>query len=403
MSENEIDVKIALSKRLSEAKAKLLVDQPYFGTLASRLEVIPNDNIEAFLSDGVRLEYNDDYLAGLQASELQFVLSNGAMHAALAHENRQNRRMSWLWQLATDYAINGMLVENGLEMPYGANYRQRFDGMYAEEIYAELKHDIKNEAFDDNEENETGYNENNQQHQEQMKNAQDNHGSDKQRTQMEVENVEQKVQREVEEELFEQFANEALEKIDTQGDLPLEIERFFTRMDRGKIDWRSELYNAIDRHYKTDYKMMPPSKKLLYMGTYLPGLHSDTLRLSIAIDTSGSVNQELLQVFMDEIESLTMSFSNFVIDVMVCDATLQFHKEFVSGEHLEFEIKGGGGTDFRPVFSKIESDLPQTQLLLYFTDLQGTFPENSPDYEVIWVCDSSNITPPFGTFLEITD
>ena len=145
-----------LKQKVSEAKAKLLVDYPYFGTLASRLELTQNDNIQAYLSDGVRFEYNDDYLLDLSQDELSFALSNGAMHAALAYENRQNGRMSWLWQLATDHAINTMLVANGLEAPMEVLVESRFDGMYAEEIYAILKDEIQNEEFDDNEENETG-------------------------------------------------------------------------------------------------------------------------------------------------------------------------------------------------------------------------------------------------------
>jgi predicted metal-dependent peptidase len=128
-----------LKQKVSEAKAKLLVDYPYFGTLASKLELLSNDNIQAYLSDGVRFEYNDEYLLGLSQDELSFALSNGAMHAALAYENRQKGRMSWLWQLATDHAINTILVANGLDDPMKIVLDPRFEGMYAEEIYAILK------------------------------------------------------------------------------------------------------------------------------------------------------------------------------------------------------------------------------------------------------------------------
>jgi len=136
------------NNKISQAKAKLLVDYPYFGTLASKLELVLNDNIESFKSDGKKLEYNSDFLERSELSEIEFVLANGAMHSVLAHESRKNNRSGWMWQMATDFAINDMLVENGLDMPYGAQYRVRFQGMYAEEIYAELKDDILRE--DDN-------------------------------------------------------------------------------------------------------------------------------------------------------------------------------------------------------------------------------------------------------------
>jgi predicted metal-dependent peptidase len=392
-------MKPLLKKKISEAKGKLLVDYPYFGTLAARLELHQNDNIQAYLSDGIRFEYNDDYLLGLSQAELGFALSNGAMHAALAYENRQKGRMSWLWQLATDHAINAMLAANGLEPPMAIDLDPRFAGMYAEEIYAVLKDEIRNEEFDDDESNETGFNEENKRKQEQMKNAEGDHDPDKKREKMEVENVEQRV---AEEEMFEQFANEALEKIAAQGDLPLDIERFFTVTDTNRVDWRRELYHAIDRHYRDNYRMMPPSKKLLYRGIYLPSLYSDTLRLTIAVDSSGSVDESLLSLFISEVESILIHFPNYVIDMIVCDAKIQGYRQFLSGEALEIEIKGGGGTDFRPVFSFIDEKLEIPSLLLYFSDTKGTFPEIEPMHETIWI--SSEICDvPFGRVLVIEE
>jgi Predicted metallopeptidase (DUF2201). len=131
-----------VEQKISQAKAKLLLDYPYFGTLASRLEIVINDDIEAFKSEGKTVNVSSDFLAHATSEDLTFVFANGAMHAALAHEMRQNRRSGWLWQMATDFAINDMLVQNGLPLPEGAQYRKRFHGMYAEEIYAELKSDM---------------------------------------------------------------------------------------------------------------------------------------------------------------------------------------------------------------------------------------------------------------------
>jgi len=393
-------MKPQLKQKVSEAKAKLLVDYPYFGTLASRLELKPNDNIQAYLSDGVRFEYNDDYLLELSHEELSFALANGAMHAALAYENRQNGRMSWLWQLATDHAINTMLVANGLEAPMEVIVESRFEGMYAEEIYAILKDEIQNEEFDDNEANETGFNEENKKKQEQLKNAEGDHDPDKKREQMQVENEYQKQEIIAQEEMFEQFANDALEKMNEQGNLPLDIDRFFTVEESAKVDWRQELYQAIDRHYYDNYRMMPPSKKLLYSGIYLPSLYSDTLRLSIAIDSSGSVDEALLSTFMSEVEAILIHFPSYIIDLIVCDAKIQNYRQIVSGEALDIEIKGGGGTDFRPVFELIERELTPPVLLLYFSDTQGTFPENEPHYEVLWISEKQNNVA-FGEVLMI--
>ena len=182
MADRKEDVQISvhsLQNKISQAKAKLLIEQPYLGTLASRLELNPNDDIELFLSDGTQLEYNDEYLNSLELDEIGFVLSNGAMHAALAHDLRQKGRMGWLWQLATDYAINAMLVENGLSVPERINYDPRFDGLYAEEIYATLKDEIRNEEFNNDESNETGFNEENKRHQNEISNPDQQEAKDR--------------------------------------------------------------------------------------------------------------------------------------------------------------------------------------------------------------------------------
>ncbi len=372
-----------LSKKISQAKAKLLIEYPYFGTLASRLAFEVNENIPSFLTDGSRFEYNDDYLDGLELDELGFALSNGAMHAALGHDNRQKGRMGWLWQLATDHAINTMLVENGLEAPFGINYDERFEGMYAEEIYATLKDEIQNEEYDDEKVNgeardALGY---------------ESNEPDKKRPQMEVENVAQ-------EEQWEQIAKEAMEKFDKQGDLPEGIERFFELSVMAKVDWRSELDHAINVHAKTDYRLMPPSKKLLYMGTYLPAAYSEQLELVIAIDSSGSVDELLLGRFMAEIESLLLLYPSYQIDLLICDAKIHFHRQFVNGEPIQYALKGGGGTDFRPVFEWIEQYGPLNPLLLYFTDLKGKFPEVEPPFETFWLTPAAQDAP-FGRVIAL--
>ena len=388
-----------LEAKISQAKAKLLVDYPYFGTVASRLELVKNENIGSFLSDGMRLEYNDEYLSALEIGELEFALSNGAMHAVLGHQNRKNSRLSWLWQLATDYAINTMLVENGLDMPYGANYEVRFDGLYAEEIYEILKEEIKNEEFSDDESDETGFNENSKRQNNRQNQQNQDDKKDENAPKMELENV-------VNEELLAQLNEKLIQEELRRGALPLGMERFFEINLTCKHDWRDELSSAIDRFYKDDYQTLPPSKKLLYLGTYLPSLTSKRFKLSIAIDSSGSVDEVLLGKFMSEVQAIMMSISNYEIDIIVADAKVQSHETFYEGDMLTAnesstcKLKGGGGTDFRAVFEYIELHLYDTTLLLYFTDLDGFFPKEEPLFEVLWIAPKESEIP-FGRLLVI--
>jgi predicted metal-dependent peptidase len=382
-----------LELKISQAKAKLLVNFPYFGTLATRLELKKNDNIGAFLSDGLRLEYNDEYFCSLEISELEFALSNGAMHMVLSHQNRKNSRYTWLWQLATDYAINSMLVQNGMDKPFGANYEERFDGLYAEEIYAILKDEIKNEDFGSDESEETGFNENNQRTNQKSKNSIQDQKRDENSPKLEGTNV-------LDQLLLEQFNEKLLQEEMQKEELPLGLERFFELYECSKMNWREELSLAIDRFYKENYQILPPSKKLLYLGTYLPSLTSEHVKITIAVDSSGSIDELLLNSFMSEINSIMADLSSYTIDLLIADAKVHSHETFYAGEMLTCKLQGGGGTDFRPVFEYIEKNLYDTQCLLYFTDLDGFFPKEEPGYEIIWIVPKERDIP-FGRMIVI--
>jgi len=103
---------------------------------------------------------------------------------------------------------------------------------------------------------------------------------------------------------------------------------------------------------------------------------------------------------MSEVEAILIHFPSYIIDLIVCDAKIQSYREVVSGESLEVTLKGGGGTDFRPVFKLIDERLQPPTLLLYFSDTQGNFPEYDVNYDVLWISDEARSVP-FGEVLVI--
>lgn len=364
---------MSLEHKISQAKAKLLVDYPLFGTIASKLELVKNDDIQSFKSNGIKLEYNSDFFERIGTSEMEFVFANGAMHASLAHEQRKNGRSGWLWQMATDYAINDMLVENNLVRPDEAHYSKRFSGLYAEEIYAFLKDDILRDELeyeaDDIDD---------------------------------VQNQNPPSEQIQEEQLYDEFAKAVFEEEIKSGEIPSSIERFFKLTCSGKINWRDELKAALERFHKDDYTLLPPSKKFLHMNLYIPSSVSQRFNLVVAIDTSGSVDEKLLGEFLSELNFLTNTIPNYQIELLLCDDKILLHKTFYSGDILEAEIKGGGATDFRPVFEFVERELQDVKLLIYFSDLEGIFPKEEPNYEVKWVS-PKEADVPFGEVIILED
>jgi len=363
-----------IDKKISQAKSKLLVEYPFFGTLASKIELLQNDNIQAFKSNGITLEYNDSFFKGISLAEMEFVLANSAMHASLAHESRKNSRSGWLWQLATDYAINDMLVENGLHRPDLAYYSKRFSGLYAEEIYAELKEEFLRDE---------------------LEYEADDADDVQKREEQKTKEIQSQI---VEDELFEEFAKTILEKEEKNSELLSSLERFFTLKLNSKIDWRDELRVALDRFSKDDYTQMPPNKKFLHLGIYLPSATSEKFKLVVAIDSSGSVNEELLGEFLSELNFLMNTIASYEIDLLVCDDIIHSHTTFYSGDSLDVKLLGGGGTDFRPVFEFVKENLQDSKLLLYFSDLNGVFPQDEPSYSVKWITPKERSVP-FGELI----
>lgn len=121
--------------------------------------------------------------------------------------------------------------------------------------------------------------------------------------------------------------------------------------------------------------------------------------LVIAIDTSGSTDGELVKKFVDKSFEILCNNdvigAKFNIHVVQCDAEIQDdtvlkNRDDVDGFLRNLEIKGLGGTDFRPVFHYINELIRKKELrnlrgLLYFTDGKGTYPKRKPVYDTAFI------------------
>lgn len=142
-------------------------------------------------------------------------------------------------------------------------------------------------------------------------------------------------------------------------------------------------------------------------------------QFAIAIDTSGSCKEELVQQFLNKTYEILKESENFFkkvdIHIIECDAKVQKDVVIRSQEDLKqyidsFEVKGFGGTDFRPVFTYIEQLKAKKELLhlkglLYFTDGYGIYPKKNPGYEVAFIFFKQDYTeeqvPPWAIKLVI--
>lgn len=374
---------------LRKAKSQLTLKHPYFGMLASKLKDESSQEVTYYASNGVRFLYNPEFVERRSIDELMFILTNCVMHHVLAHRQRRLNRKGGLWQLAADYAINNILHQNGLEIPQGANFNEEYKKMYAEEIYDILKEEyfsgVDNVYGDEDDKNVAPASSVGEQGD---ANAFSN-----------TENIENELDPQTESQW--QYAESVSQEVaQRKSAMPTGMERLAKKLTAKSVDWRFELYNAINRHMRNNYAFMPPNKKHIHRGFILPSLSSDTLSLCVAIDTSGSINEDLLGLFIAEFKNIMNNFPAVQIELIIADAKVHGHYTFRGADKLDFKLKGGGGTDYRPVFEYIEANLPMNTMLLYFTDGDGWFPKIPPSYEVLWAL-SRKAKIPFGRELLI--
>ena len=126
-----------IEKKLVSARTRLILDKPFLGALVLRLPMMEGDPswCNTTFSDGKTLYYNAKYINSLDIDQTQFALSHEALHCALSHFYRRGHRIKTRWDLACDYAVNPLLINDGLKPTPDAAYLKEYKGMTAEEIY----------------------------------------------------------------------------------------------------------------------------------------------------------------------------------------------------------------------------------------------------------------------------
>lgn len=128
----------------------------------------------------------------------------------------------------------------------------------------------------------------------------------------------------------------------------------------------------------------------------------------IAIDTSGSVSGALVQKFLQKTYNILKAqesfFTRINLHIIQCDAEIQEDHKVTSQEEFDeylrtMQLRGFGGTDFRPVFDYVEQlrrarEFTNLRGLIYFTDGYGIFPARMPDYNTAFVFIDDNYGSP---------
>ena len=162
-----------------------------------------------------------------------------------------------------------------------------------------------------------------------------------------------------------------------------------------KLPWRMLLARYMTASARDDYSYSRPSSRRGDPAIF-PSLRSTQINVAVGIDISGSIHDEEMNEFISEINAIKSSMSAR-ITLLPCDAALEQDTPWIfepwENVDMPITLKGGGGTNFCPVFEWLDLQDQHPDLLVYFTDCQGTFPDVVPNYPVIWLVKGKHPAP----------
>ena len=165
------------------------------------------------------------------------------------------------------------------------------------------------------------------------------------------------------------------------GDLPAGVRRHVEAVTRPRIDWRSALWRFLVRT-PTDFQGF--DRRFMHRGLYLEALDGLSVRVAVAIDTSGSIGDAQLSAFLGELGGILGTYPDIEVALYYADAALHGPYPLRQGDRPP-PPEGGGGTSFVPFFDALEDHPFEERLAVYFTDGFGRFPERAPERPVLWV------------------
>lgn len=390
---------------VEKAKVKLVLNLPFWGSIACRLDVRPDPACPTMYTDGKVVGYSPAFVAGLSQDEVVGVLAHEICHVVLGHHLRRGQRDPKVWNVAADYTVNDTLEADNFKLPGGC---LRYPGGCRERTTDSLYNEIMKQAQQAPKQGQGSKGEKGQA--DGQGQGQSGSGDVQGQDWGEVKDMPGKdggkaseaEVKEAEGELKEAIA-QAAQQARAMGKLPAGLKRLVEEMLNPKVPWSDVLREFITSHSKNDYSWSRPNRRYVAQGLYLPSTYSEELGdVVVCIDTSGSIGGPELSQFAGEVNAI-LSTCSMTLHVVYCDAEVN-HVDVFEAYDLPFkpQAQGGGGTDFRPPFKWVADQGMTPACLVYLTDMYGSFPREDPGYPVLWVTPSpGDFEVPCGRVLKM--
>jgi predicted metal-dependent peptidase len=386
-------------EKLITARVGLLLRASFFGNLATRLKLVNADEwCGTAATDGRHFYYNSRFIDMLKPKEVEFLFGHEVLHCVYDHFGRRGDRDPMLFNVANDYAVNADLKKHRVgefitSVP--CLYDSKYEGMSSEEIYDDLYEnaekinlsDLIDKLLDDHLDGEGD-------------SDSDNNGDDKdgkgKKPKLSAEDR-QKIRDEIKEAVLSAAAAS-----DGAGNLPAGVKRLIQDMTAPKLNWRELLRMQLESTIKSDFTWMRASRRGWHMDAVMPGMKNDELiDIAIGIDASGSIDERMLRDFLSETQGIMDQFQSFRIHIFTFD-TRVYNPAQYNSDNLDticdYEVKGGGGTDFDAIFDYLKEEQIEPKRLVVFTDGYPFGSWGDENYaDTVWIIHgNTTVVPPWG-------
>jgi len=381
---------------IEKAMGQFLFTRPFIGFCMSNWIVQKRDNCPTMgigvFYGRVHLVYNDAWCSSLTKEELMAVLEHELLHLLHGHTYRRGYRDPEMWNVAADLAINTLIQG---KLPKGCLWPpDEWKGKATEWIYEKLPQPQRGKGGSSGAPGSgTDWKEG---HPEWANGSIDDHShwgeSDGPG---------------VQESVLKKMVGDAQSR--SKGQIPSSYQSIVEEIMRPKIKWKDVLKHYIGTRVAQEQSRTWRRRSRRLMAT-LPSipwkgfLRKRSVDVMVAVDTSGSVDDDMIKQFFTELEYLAHKM-NARVDLIQCDAAVHSFGEYKKGMWKTIKVTGRGGTDARPPFTMLEDKGITPDVMVYFTDgdIGGDYPEAAPDFPVIWMITRQDNTdptsrnyPPFG-------
>ena len=386
--------------KLTTARVGLLLKAPFFGNMATRMRLIDaSDWCPTAATNGRDFMYSKAFIEKLSVKKLEFLFAHEILHCILDHFGRCGSRDRNLANIAQDFAVNQILVDERIgekitevKICYDSKYR----GMAWEEIYDDLYEKAEKITMPELLKQLGDLLDEHIKEQEGAGAGDDQTKDGKKKPSMTKEEAE-KLRQEIKEAMI-QSASAA-----GAGKVPAGIMRMIKNLTEPKMDWRQLVQQEIQSIIRNDYSFQRVNRKSMHSGAILPGMkEATTIDVAIAIDMSGSIGEEDASVFLSEVKGIMDQYEDFAISLWCFDTEIYNFQKIThdnSEDLLNYEPQGGGGTSFEVNWQFMEENGIQPKKFIMFTDGYPCGGWGDEDYcdTIFIVKGNRDAEAPFGT------